>query len=464
MTPELETLADELSSLADTGVKKALTRGAEEAEIFLSHVGTLVIRVTTGIVEAREGASRGIGVRVVADGKVGFAATSGIDETKVKGTIEEALEVAKIRPVDPRFKHFADPISKASKDGIIDDAVLEFTNADALEEVNNISKAAFEFDKRIKSMSGGIGVQKGVFAVANSRTVFGVSKGASIGGIIYCVAIDRGKQKTGQEYLYSRQLPDFSNVGSKAADRAIKMFEAKPLGKSLKTTTIWENMAVGEILRIMLSSASSATNVQEGRSYFKGKIDEKIASGEVTIFDDGQLPEGLLTFKTDTEGIPRQKTTLIEKGVLRNYIYDSCAALQEDKKSTGNANREWPEPFLTTPNVSASNIVLKPGTSDLDGLITEVDEGILITTMIMGAIHANRITGEFSVVAPNAFFIKNGEIKYALEPVTIAGNFFHSLEKITKVGSDSRIMFPWHPRASAGKIPSLIIEDLTISG
>jgi len=91
---------------------------------------------------------------------------------------------------------------------------------------------------------------------------------------------------------------------------------AKPLGESLKTTTIWENVAIGPMLRAMLSSASSATNVQEGKSYFKGKMKEKIASDEVTIFDDGQLPEGPLTFKTDTDGVPCQKTTLMEKGVL----------------------------------------------------------------------------------------------------------------------------------------------------
>ncbi|MDH5461331.1 MAG: TldD/PmbA family protein [Candidatus Bathyarchaeota archaeon] len=457
MTSELETLANELSSLVDTGVRKALTRGAEEAEVFISHVATLAVNIKTGIIEAREGASLGIGVRVVADGKVGFAATSGMDETKIDHTIEEALGVAGIRPVDPRFKHLADPISRTSKDGIIDDAILEFSNADALEEVDNLSKAAFKFDKRVRAIFGGISAEKGVFAVANSRGIFGCSKGAVIGGGVYCIATDQGKQKTGIESLDSRQLPDFSDVGSKATDRAIKMLEAKPLGESLKTTTIWENVAIGPMLRAMLSSASSATNVQEGKSYFKGKMKEKIASGEVTIFDDGQLPEGLLTFKTDAEGVPCQKTTLVEKGVLRNYIYDSYAALQENKESTGNANRQWPEPFLTTPNVSTSNIVLKPGTSNLDRLIAEVDKGILVTGMVMGAGHANRITGEFSVVAPNAFLVKNGEIEYALEPLTIAGNFFNALKKIARVGSDSQIM-------AVGKISSLIIDDLTISG
>lgn len=457
MTTELDTLEDELSSLADTGVKKALERGCEEAEMFISHVDSLVVAIHTGLIEAREGASPGIGVRVVKDGKVGFAATSGIDETKLESTITEALNVAKIRPIDPKFKHLVDPISRSSKDGVIDDAILELSNTEALKEVNNLTEAAFEFDKRIRSLEGGIGVQKGAVAVANSRGVFGSSKLASIEGGLYCIAIDQGKQKTGVEEICSREFPDFTEAVPKAAGLAVKMLDAKPLGKSLKTTTIWENMAIKDMMKTMISTASSATNVQEGRSYFKGKINQKVASEEVTIIDDGQLPEGLLTFKTDTEGVPCQKTTLIEKGVLRSFLYDSYAAIQENRESTGNANREWPEPFLNTPNVSTSNLVLKTGKDDLEALIQEVDEGVLVTGMVMGVGHSNRITGEFSVVAPNAFLVENGEVTYPLEPVTIAGNFFHSLKRITKVGSDPKI-------TPAGKIPSLVIEDLTISG
>ena len=457
MTIDLDLLADELSSLADLGVKKARTKGAEEAEVFLSNIESLTILIRSGILQARQGASLGTGVRVVVDEKVGFAAASGIGEAQIESTVQEAIDVAKIRPLDPKFRHLADPVTRPSKDGIIEDALLEFSDADALKEVSTLAKTAFEYDKRVKSMSGGVGTRRGAFAVANSRGIADCSKGALIGGGVYCIAIEQGKQKTGSESLDSRKLVDFSDVGSKAAERAVKMLEAKPLGKSFRTTTIWESVAISELLKNMLSSASNARNVQEGKSFFKEKLNKKVANDVVTIVDDGQLPEGLLTFKTDTEGIPCQSSLLIEKGILRNYIYDSYAALQESKQSTGNAGREWPEPFLTTPNVSTSNLVLRSGTKDLNGLIAEVDEGVLITESVMGALHANRITGEFSVVAPNAFLVKNGEIDNPLEPVTIAGNFFHSLKKVREVGSDYRIM-------SVGKIPSLIIEDLTVSG
>nr|NIQ06012.1 TldD/PmbA family protein [Candidatus Korarchaeota archaeon] len=189
----------------------------------------------------------------------------------------------------------------------------------------------------------------------------------------------------------------------------------------------------------------------------EGKKDERVANDVVTLVDDGQLLDGLMTFKTDTEGVPSQTTTLIERGFLKSYLYDSYSAFQEERSSTGNAEREWPEPFLYVPSVSTSNLVLKPGTKSLYNLVEEVDEGILITDFVMGVGHSNRITGEFSVVAPNAFFVKNGEIKYPLESVTVAGNFFNSLKKMREIGSDPKT-------TSVGKIPSLIIEDLTVSG
>ena len=457
MTTDLDQIADELASLAELGVKKAGTRGAEESEVFISNIDTLAITMKTGVVEARQGVSLGLGIRVVLDGKVGFAATSGIDEKKIDHTIQEAIEVARIRPLDRKFSHLADPVSIPSKDGIIDDKVLEFTEMDALKEVNTLSKDAFEYDKRVKALFGGIGVEKAVFAVASSRGIAGCSIRAVIGGGVYLTAIENGKQKTGSESIDSRELVDFHETGSRAAQRAIKMLESKSLGKSFRTAVVWENVAVGLLVKGMFNSASSARNVQQGKSYFKGKLGEKVASDVFTIIDDGQLPEGLQTFKTDSEGVPSQTTTLIEKGFLKEYIYDSYSALQENRHSTGNASRKWPEPFLSMPEISTSNIVVKPGEQDLDGLIGEVKEGILVTDFVMGAGHANVTTGEFSVVAPSAFLIKSGEVKQPLEPITIAGNFFHSLKDITDIGSDPRI-------TSIGKIPSIVVQNLTVSG
>jgi PmbA protein len=457
MVVDLASLQNKLTALADLGVKKALAKGAEEAEAFVSSEDVISIIIKKTVIEARQGVPSGIGLRVVVDGKVGFAATSGTDEAQIGKVAEEAVAVARIRPLDPDFKHLPDPITRSSKDGIVDDSLVEFSEKDALKEVNMLAKTTFERDERIKSLEGYVGVGRGAFAVANSRGITASTKASYIDAGIYCIAVKGGKQKTGSEFLISRELEDLSETGTKAADGAVKMLGAIPLGKSLKTTTLWENRAIGSLLGNMLKAASNARNVQEGKSYFKGKVGEKVANNILTIVDDGQLPEGLSTQRIDAEGVPMQTTPLIERGVLETHLYDSYSALREDKKSSGNAKRELPEPFLKTPTVSTTNLVVKPGEKNLEELIAEVDEGVFITDYVMGVGHANIITGEFSVVAPNAFLVEKGEIVNPLEPITIAGNFFHALKRVQELGRDTRLLY-------TGKIPSIVIGDLTVSG
>lgn len=457
MAVDLDSLQNKLAALADSGVKKALTKGAEEAEAFVSYEDTISILIKKAVIEARQGAPCGVGVRVVVDGKVGFAATSGTEGAQFGQVAEEAVAVARIRPLDPDFKHLPDPVRRSSRNGIIDDNVIEFSERDALKEVSMLAKTTLERDKRVKSLEGNVGVGRGVFAIANSRGISDAAKSVYIDAGIYCVAVKDGKQKAGYEFLLSRELEDFSEIGTKAADRAVKMLEAKPLGKSLKTTTIWENVSVGYLLGNMLKAACNARNVQEGKSYFREKIGKKVASNILTIADDGQLPEGLSTQKIDAEGVPMQTTPLIEEGVLNTYLYDSYSALRENRESSGSAKRELPEPFLKTPTVSTTNLVVKPGRKNLEELVAGVDEGVLITDYVMGVGHANTITGEFSVVAPNAFLVKKGEIVNPLEPITIAGNFFHALQKVQEIGCDPRLL-------GMGKIPSMVIGDLTVSG
>jgi PmbA protein len=216
-------------------------------------------------------------------------------------------------------------------------------------------------------------------------------------------------------------------------------------------------MPFGGLFKEMLGSAIDAENVIEGRSYLKDKIGENVASRNTTIVDDGQLPEGIETSKIDGEGIPRRTTTLIDSGVLKTYLYDSYSSLIQDKESTGNATREWPEPFLQSPSTSTTNLVVKPGTKKLDELLGEVDEGVLVTDDVMGAGTSNLITGDFSIVAPNSYLVKKGQIVHPLEPVSVAGNFFEALKTIREIGSDARLL-------DEGRIPSIVIEDLSVSG
>ena len=203
MTVDLDSLQDQLATLADFGVKKALAKGAHEAEALVSHADDISIAIRKAMIEARRGAPSGIGIRVVVDGKLGFAATSGTNETQIEKTAGEAVAVARITPLDPDFKHLPDPVTRSSRDGTIDDRVIGFSEKDALKQVNTLAETTLKYDKRIKSLEGDIGVGGAVFAIANSRGIASTSKASYIYGGIYCIAMKEKKQKTGSDWLVS---------------------------------------------------------------------------------------------------------------------------------------------------------------------------------------------------------------------------------------------------------------------
>jgi PmbA protein len=183
--------------------------------------------------------------------------------------------------------------------------------------------------------------------------------------------------------------------------------------------------------------------VQRNQSALKGKIGEKVASENVTIHDDGLFSGGLHTWKFDGEGVPQQKTPIVEKGILRNFLYDNYTAKKEGKESTGNAARAG---YLSTPSLEATNFHFMPGTKSPEELINNVDDGLLVY-YLQGAHSSNPASGEFSVVATPAWKIKNGEIAYATKGAMLAGNVFQILKSISALADNERkiaqLVAPW---------------------
>jgi PmbA protein len=206
---------------------------------------------------------------------------------------------------------------------------------------------------------------------------------------------------------------------------------------------ILTQFALQELLAYTVINAIKADNVQRDQSPFKGKIGEKVASENLSIYDDGLFAGGLRTWLFDGEGVPHQKTAVIKKGILRNYLYDNYSAKKEGTESTGNAARGG---YLSTPSIDTTNFHLMPGNNSADQMISEIDDGLIIY-YLQGAHSSNPVSGDFSVVATPAWKIKNGEITHSSRGVMLAGNVFELLKGISVVGSNERQMgsmiAPW---------------------
>ena len=191
-------------------------------------------------------------------------------------------------------------------------------------------------------------------------------------------------------------------------------------------------------------------NVLRGRSILHDKIGEEITNSNLSIIDDPLLEGAMGTSKADGEGTASQKTSMVEDGVLKSFLYDIYTANKAGCKTTSNGYRGS---YLTTPDISPSNIVFDfKSEVGLD----EIDSGIL-TTSVLGAHTANPISGDFSVEANNAFTIENGEICDGVKKAMISGNIYELMKKCDGLKSEIKQKGPFI-------IPKLLVHDLKVIG
>ena len=190
--------------------------------------------------------------------------------------------------------------------------------------------------------------------------------------------------------------------------------------------------------------------MQRGRSLWADKIDENVSNRKLTVVDDGLLPYGLGSSPFDAEGIPCQKTMLIDNGVLKNFLYDSYTANKANVESTGNAVRGS---YSNLPSISISNLLVEPGAKSLDDLISEMDKGIIINRF-SGSVAVE--SGEFSGIAKQASYVENGEMKFPLKETMISGNAFESLKNIVEIGRERRATM------TSVYTPPILVKDVGI--
>ncbi|MGW8289478.1 MAG: TldD/PmbA family protein, partial [Candidatus Bathyarchaeia archaeon] len=238
---------------------------------------------------------------------------------------------------------------------------------------------------------------------------------------------------------------DAEAVGVEAARQAVSSLGAKKIESGV-FPVIFAQPAFRSLLNYTLINAVKADYVQRERSAFKDKIGEMVASEIVTVWDDGLLDGGLSTSKFDGEGIPCQKTLVIDKGVLKNFLYDNYTANKAEVLSTGNASRSGVASYASTPVLEASNFTFKGGNRTAEELVAEVDEGLLVYG-VQGAHSSNPESGEFSVVATPVWKIEGGEVAYAVRGAMATGVAFDVLQNISALGNNvkklGQLVAPW---------------------
>ena len=410
--------------------------GLDESEAFAQSIQTSEIVVERAEIQnERVKTQRGIGVRVIKGKKLGFAFTSMLTNESVEQVCRNAVSLANVSLVNPDWGSLPSATRlPRTPAGMFDEKTADMNANDVLKLALKAYDAAKACDRRVTIDDGKFSVVCGDVAVANSHGVETEEKGTGLSGYLICVAKDKGEVSSmAYEYDVSRCLADFSpkRIGKVAAERAVASLGPKSI-ESFTGKVIFDCDVAAEVLLQPVIASVNADNVQRSRSLWAGKTGEQVASGKVTMVDDGVMPKGVGSSRFDAEGVPCQKTPLITKGKLEGFLHNSFTANKEKSKSTGNAFRAG---YFGLPGIFVSNLVVKAGRKKLDELISEVDKGIIVRRF-SGNVRPDN--GEFSGIAKQASYIEKGEIRYPLKETMISGNAFQTLKDIIEIGSETR--------------------------
>jgi PmbA protein len=437
---------EEMIRLAEKAVNLAQRKGVDEAEAFVYQGLTTNVSIERGqINKSSRIVDRGLGIRAIINKAIGFSYTNMVEsEPVIEETVLKALKSAKASKPDKDWHDLPTKKTFSSVEGTYDNEIVELNSEDLVNIASAMLDAAEETDRRVFPIEGETGASHLCKAVANSNGVEGFDHGTIIECSLATIAKGEGEVTPACFEFNIERKYDVNPkwVGKEAARLAVSALKAKR-AETKNISVIFTQFALQQLLQYTLINAVKADYVQRNQSAFKGKMGKKVASDIVTVYDDGLFNGGLRTWKFDGEGVPQQKTPIIEKGVLRNFIYDNYAAMREGKESTGNASRGG---YLSTPNVAATNFRIMPGNKSSEGLVGGLKEGLLVY-FLQGAHSSNPASGEFSVVATPSWKIENGEIVYATKGAMLVGNIFQVLGNVSGLANNERkigqLVAPW---------------------
>jgi len=420
----------DILALGEKAVRLALSRGADEAEAFLAWgVSTSVDIEGSRISYPMQSTASGMSVRVIKAGRLGFAYCT--HQRMLERTIDKALEISRLGKALP--VHFPQKRPYTVPKGTYDERIPPLTPDDGIRFSTEMIKEARSIDRDIQVTGGGVDFGHSETGLVNSGGVAFAEKGTAISAGA-SVSLKGKTTSTGFDHSSARMFRiDFPSIGRNAARLAVSSRNPQATDTGPRPV-VFTPEATAELLGPVILPALDGESAGRGESVYAGKLGSRVMDAGITLTDDGLLEGGLGTAACDDEGVPSGLNVLVEKGVLKCFLYDLYTAAEFGAQTTGNGARGS---YRSPPSVSERNLVLQGNLRDRDALLAGIDEGILVHE-VLGAHTANRVSGDFSVNVPLLFRIRNGEIERPLKPVMLSGNLPALLMKIGGLGNDRK--------------------------
>ncbi|NBS27686.1 MAG: TldD/PmbA family protein [Actinobacteria bacterium] len=448
---------------------KGRSTGAEFAEIFVEDKRSTSAGLDDNKVEqVNSGRDRGAGIRVIAGETTGFAHTSDLSERGLLAAAEAAAQAARQGDggvhkiaLQPLLRHPVNTVRTSP------DTVAKATKVELLMRAND---AARSLDSAIVQVSAGYGDSIKRILVANSEGVFSADTQVRTLFRISAIANGDAGMQTGYQSLGHTigfevfDENDVEELAMAAARQALTKLKARPAPSSAMPVVIKQGSG-GVLFHEACGHGLEADLVGKGASVYRDKVGQLVASPLVTVVDDGTMTGEWGAIGIDDEGHPTQSNTLIENGVLTDYMWDYIRARREGRRQSGNGRRQS---YADLPMVRMTNTFVTAGKEDPEDIIRATERGVYVAKL--GGGQVDTASGDFVFGMVEAYLIENGEITEPLREGNLIGNGPQVLKDIDLLGNDFAMGGP----GTCGKdgqgvpvgdgCPTLRVKSMTIGG
>ncbi|ATW24006.1 TldD/PmbA family protein [Candidatus Formimonas warabiya] len=421
---------NELEKILDA----ALEEGGDFAEIFVEKKFTTGIGCEDNRIEQVDsGVDLGAGMRVIKGDTTSYAYTNDL-------SLHGLMQVANIASRAAAGSRQGTPV-KITKRFPQFDFDIELPPdmvpvANKVEQVERANRAARRVDERIKQVSVGLGDVIQDVVMANSDGIYVEDKRIRTRFVVNAVGSAAGQIQTGFESLGGTQGFEIfrrystEELAEAASRRALLLLEAAPAPAG-KMPVVMSAEAGGTMVHEACGHGLEADLVQKKLSVYGEKIGQQVASPLVTVVDDATIKGKYGTLRFDDEGNPGQKKTLIDKGILKGFMYDNLTAKKSQRPPTGNGRRES---FKDKPIPRMTNTYIAPGKDDPEKIIQNTTYGLLVRKM--GGGQVNTTNGDFVFDVAEGYMIQDGEVTNPVRGATLTGNGPETLTLVDRIGKD----------------------------
>ncbi len=424
-------------------LRETLREGGEFADLFLEQVRSVAIICEEDRIEkVISGLDLGVGLRILHGGKTFYGFTNQISEESLLHLARRLSEATKedraSQMINLVHRNPSLPSCSSSPGPVfpVEKHPKEISIGQKVSIVKHGNEVARKLDPRVRQVKVLYrDFSQNVFIANSDGTAV---EGERVGTVFSVQVVSAGGDiiQTGYEPLGGTmgfEIFDFhppEEVADVAAKRSLLMLSARK-APSGRMAVVLSSEAGGTMIHEAIGHGLEADLAQQGLSVYSKKIGERVASPLITVVDDPTLPQRRGSYPFDDEGVPSQRTLLVEEGVLKSYLYDRLGALKDGVQSTGNGRRES---YQHKPIPRMSNTMIVPGRMKAAEIIRSVERGLFVKRM--GGGQVNTVNGDFVFEVNEGYLIEKGSVSDPVRGAILIGNGPQVLKEIDMVGDD----------------------------